>query len=659
MNAYRCWFAALVIAPCLASAQPEEGPTEFEAVVVTGTRSERERNHLPAAVTVITREAIERSGARHLVEALRTAGGLQVSDLYGDGSRSTVDLRGFGDSAHSTTLILVDGRRLNNPDIAAPDLASVALKDVERIEIIYGSGGTLYGDQAVGGVINIITRAPQAFGAFAEAQGGSDDGRGVRAGLDQRWSAGSLRLSGEARAGDNYREHNALDYRNLLARASYDLGSGRVELEAGSVSENLETPGPLFAGELAQDRRQSTANFRDDFSDTDTSFVRLRWRQPLAGSWALDTDLTQRSSDGDFRLSFASGFSSAGTQDRRMLSLAPRLIGAFGLLGREALVTVGADALLADYRLNSDAFGRQTNDQTQRDLYAQVVLPLPGEFEATLGARLSRVENEPRDAFNFTQAHRFHDTQPAAEAGLAWQPQPDLRLFLRYDRNFRFAKIDEITNACAAPNSMAIDTQTGASYEAGAESSAGLLRMRLSAYRQDLDDEIAFDPTACSGFGANINLDRTRRDGYGADVALALPAGLQLDAAAHHVEADIRGGGLTGKDVPLVAHNTGTFGLSVRLPSGLRARLEAQAVDDRPLAGDFDNSFDRLPGFAVANAVLGASFGGLELGLRVNNLFDRRYVEYGATGFDATFARVESFFPSPERNFRLNAGYRW
>ena len=150
-------FGALIAAA--AQPAPVYPATEIPAVVVSAARTQQSVLTTPASITVITREQIEASRARHIHEVLRSQGGVQIRDLYGDGSRATVDMRGFGETAGSNTLILVDGRRLNNPDIATPDLNSIALEDVERIEIVQGSAGVLFGDQAVGGVINADRRS--------------------------------------------------------------------------------------------------------------------------------------------------------------------------------------------------------------------------------------------------------------------------------------------------------------------------------------------------------------------------------------------------------------------------------------------------------------------------------------------------------------------
>ena len=151
MNKFISIGAAVVTAGISLPAFSEVAETQIPPVIVSAARTEQSTLTTPASITVITRKQIDDSGARHIVEVLRGQGGVQINDLYGDGSRASVDMRGFGDAAGSNTLVLVDGRRLNNPDIGSPDLNSIALEDVERIEIVQGSAGVLFGDQAVGG----------------------------------------------------------------------------------------------------------------------------------------------------------------------------------------------------------------------------------------------------------------------------------------------------------------------------------------------------------------------------------------------------------------------------------------------------------------------------------------------------------------------------
>ncbi|MEW8628115.1 MAG: TonB-dependent receptor plug domain-containing protein, partial [Candidatus Thiodiazotropha sp.] len=162
------WVAPLLLTPIYSASS--QADTELVPLMVSATRSEQVTPLIPASIRVIDRQQIERSAANNLLQLLNGQSGIQISSLVGDGSQAVVDMRGFGPTAGSNTLILVDGRRLNNSgDQAAPDLSSIDLRRVERIEIVQGSAGTLFGNQAVGGMINIITRVPEKLSGQVSA----------------------------------------------------------------------------------------------------------------------------------------------------------------------------------------------------------------------------------------------------------------------------------------------------------------------------------------------------------------------------------------------------------------------------------------------------------------------------------------------------------
>ena len=139
----------------------QEKEVTLEEVVVTATRDAEEIRKIPANVTVITKEEIEQTHARTVVDVLRDKVDVVVTDFYGNGKSSAVDIRGFGETGPLNTLVLVDGRRVNEIDLSGVDWSQIPLDQVERIEIVRGAGSVLYGDNAVGGVINIITKKPE------------------------------------------------------------------------------------------------------------------------------------------------------------------------------------------------------------------------------------------------------------------------------------------------------------------------------------------------------------------------------------------------------------------------------------------------------------------------------------------------------------------
>ncbi len=129
-------------------------------VVVTATRFSDTAADKPINVSVISAEDISNSTAQTVPELLSTAAGIHVRDLVGNNSSATVDLRGFGAGGGQNTLILLDGRVLTDVDLAGVQWSSIPLANIERIEILRGSGAVLYGGGTTGGVINIITRSP-------------------------------------------------------------------------------------------------------------------------------------------------------------------------------------------------------------------------------------------------------------------------------------------------------------------------------------------------------------------------------------------------------------------------------------------------------------------------------------------------------------------
>ncbi|MFO0949274.1 MAG: TonB-dependent receptor [Planctomycetota bacterium] len=132
-------------------------PPVFDTEVTTVARTPTRVTRTPAAVYVITQEDIRRSGVRSLPDALRMAPGVQVAQI--DTNTFAISIRGFNDQYSNKLLVLIDGRSIYTPTFSGVywDLRDVLLEDVERIEVIRGPGSTIWGSNAVNGIINIIT----------------------------------------------------------------------------------------------------------------------------------------------------------------------------------------------------------------------------------------------------------------------------------------------------------------------------------------------------------------------------------------------------------------------------------------------------------------------------------------------------------------------
>jgi iron complex outermembrane receptor protein len=654
-------FPVCLFAVSAAVTQPVGAVTEIPAVVVSAARTEQSVLTTPASITVITREQIETSGARHINELLRGRGGVQINDLYGDGSRASVGMRGFGETAASNTLVLVDGRRLNNPDIAAQDMNSLALDDVERIEIVQGSAGVLFGDQAVGGIVNVITRKPGIPRHSLKLSAGSYNTVKMHGMTSQALENGiNYRLSLDAHETDNYRDHNEATYLNGFGKLGYDYSSGAVFGELQYINDELNTPGTLFDDEVDADRRQVNPNFANDFADAKTAVARIGLVQQLSDNWSVEGELTGRDTNGDFRLSsvFAPE-TEVGTQDRWVVEFTPRLIGFVPSL-HNTMLTLGADAIASDYQLSS-RFGDQLNDQSQRSLYAQAVIPATAVLDLTLGLRYAEVENDLRDTGTFAlfpAGLSIDDDVTVGTFGLAIKANDNWRVLFRADQNYRFAKVDEYLQPVFTPTftPVILQTQQGLSVETGVEWASGRNTAKLLVYQLDLENEIAYDPVNF----ANINLEETRRKGVITSGRWQQSQRIGFSASYTFTDADVLSGPFENSEIPFVARHSALLSTDYSMTDGWQLYAELFALSDRVFSGDFANVLGRLPGYGVINVKAEYSLRDFVFTGRVNNLFNKQYSDVGQLSYDPnTFAAREAFFPSPEINFILTAAWQF
>ena len=231
---------------------PEEpaAAVQFDPVVVTGTRTEQQLSESPVPVIVIGRPQIQRSGARDVAELLQREGGVHVGQLAGRGS--SVEIQGLS-SEH--VLVLVDGRRVNGRINGAVDLARLRVASIERIEIVRGPSSALYGADALGGVINIITRRDLGQGQWrVRGDGNGHADASVRAGHElAAWavqaSAGYSHQTAydldAGRPGEDGQDSDAL---YAMATAERDLSSGPWRALAFDWSWSLDDSERLEAG---------------------------------------------------------------------------------------------------------------------------------------------------------------------------------------------------------------------------------------------------------------------------------------------------------------------------------------------------------------------------------------------------------------------------
>lgn len=222
--------------------------------VTTASKEPEKMQRTTAAIYVLTQEDIRRSGATSIPEVLRLVPGVEVAQI--DSSTWSIGIRGFGSGFSKSVLVVIDGRNVYTPLFAGVNwrLQNVMLEDVERIEVIRGPGGTIWGTNAVNGVINIITKNSKDTGGGLVSTGAGSVEQGTGAfryggGLPQNLS---YRVYGMAfgRRPELHTDHDNFD--------DWQFGQGGFRMDwANQGSNSFTVQGDLYMGRLGE--RQNIA----------------------------------------------------------------------------------------------------------------------------------------------------------------------------------------------------------------------------------------------------------------------------------------------------------------------------------------------------------------------------------------------------------------
>jgi iron complex outermembrane receptor protein len=665
----------VLLSPGLAAAAQDPSPpppvVEAPEVTITATRTEENVLDVPGNVTVIDREAIERSGALNVPELLRREAGLFVTNTTSNpGNGFVVEARGFqsggGNGCH--TLVLVDGRRINQPDTSCPDWSFVSLDEVERIEVIRGPVSAAYGDNGSGGVIHIITRHGRAEGglhATARGRTGSYDTDGGSLLLEGGGDLVSATAFIENDTTDAYRDRADFERRANELGLRFALGErGALELKGGYTSVDRQQPGDLSKAEWKDDPRQAEPGTGQNFDALRERFLQARLElRPLEGVvlelLPYHQRLSQRTELDDPTFTFDTD------NDIDTLGLNSQVSWTGTLLDRQNQLLVGSDLLQEDVDADSffddGMFPFTSEDRTRRRVMGFFVndeLWLRDDVQLSFGVRRDRSEAEGEDEIADTDFDETHDVW-SPRAAVTWRVADSASLYASYARGFRFPnRVEAFGFFGFAPG---LEPEKSDNYELGAKLRRERLSMNLALYHMNVSDEIFFDPIAINpvtGFpGLNVNIDRVRHRGFELSASWRPCEWLELHGGYTFDDVEIRqhraSPGIEGNALPISPRHRGNAGLLLTLPFGFEAGVSGYFVGSRRLANDVENDDQKLPRFATYDARLGWSRDlseHLRFGVDVTgyNLGNRSYAEWGGVPL---FGGEIGFFPSPDRHY--------
>ena len=248
----------------------EDASVQLKEVVVTATKTEKEPQDLTQTVTVITASDIQKSGATTAAEVIERTAGSDVKNYGSTGSLSSINLRGAN---AEQVLVLLDGRRLNSASAGGFDMADLAvpLEQIDRIEIVRGPSSALYGADAVGGVVNIITKKPSGALTTAIGEAGSHGFESYMLSNSNKLDKLYYTLSAGKEKYDGFRANSDLDQWTAGAKVGYDLSpDSNLEFATDYLAKEIGVPGSLdFPSPLARQWDRTTGSsltYRTRFS---------------------------------------------------------------------------------------------------------------------------------------------------------------------------------------------------------------------------------------------------------------------------------------------------------------------------------------------------------------------------------------------------------
>ena len=258
---------------------------ELDRIIVTAKKGiGKEIRRIPANITVITSEDIESSNARSIPDLLNGEMGISVQDWLGNGKKVSIDMGGFGEVSSSNCLVLIDGRRINAVDMSNVDWSQVSLSQVERIEIIRGANSVFYGDNAVGGVINIITKKGQEKQQVkVKTLMNTPNGISTSVGLGGLVSGFTYSLNAGYGSSTGFRKNNAMEAYDIGARLSGNpLPWLSVDVSSGFHNDVTGMPGPVTAAQWRAGQ-YAEAKTPNDYTTTKDQYFRVSVGEELLG----------------------------------------------------------------------------------------------------------------------------------------------------------------------------------------------------------------------------------------------------------------------------------------------------------------------------------------------------------------------------------------
>ncbi|OHT21915.1 TonB-dependent receptor plug domain-containing protein [Edaphosphingomonas haloaromaticamans] len=625
-------FAEVQVAPVPDAATPPD--YDGGAIIVTATRAPIAIDRLASSVTVLDKAAIDRAQDIGVTELLWRTPGVTVSRNGGYGTVTSVRIRG---AEAEQTVVVIDGVKLNDPSSTSGgyNFANLLVGDAQRIEVLRGPQSILWGSQAIGGVVNVVTAMPEKdLEASFDVEAGSRDTVNARAGLGGRTGPLAWRIGGNVfttdgisaiRADQGGGERDGYSNRSLTGRAELEIADG-VSADVRGYYSRGRTEIDGFAGDTAE----------------------YGINREFVGYAGLNVALL----DGRFRNRFAFGYTDT---DRDNYDPTRQRQQTFDAAGRNRRFEYQGSFAITDTW--TALFGVENERSRFRTVSpaASLAIPVPDPVRGHAGitSLYAQLTGEvlPGLTVNGGVRHDDHKTyggKTQFAGGGAWSLPTGTVLRASYAEGFKAPTLYQLYSEYG---NTTLSPERARGWEAGIEQHlfSDALTLGATWFDRRTKDQIDFyscpfpaptdpdeidplclTPAGDARFGYYLNIARTRSRGIEATASLKLSDRLLVDGNYSWIDAENRD---TGKWLSRRPRNAANGSISYQWPFGLTTgaavRWAGKSYDD---AGNNRRLDDYTLVDLRAEYDLG---GGVRLFGRIENLFDEDYqtvYRYGTLG---------------------------
>ncbi|MBP7131681.1 MAG: TonB-dependent receptor [Aquabacterium sp.] len=603
----------LALSVCHVGAQAEDA---VAPVVVTATRMADAVQTAPVGASVITAAQIERAGVADANEAIRKLGGVAARSDLNNGREPVLDLRGHGETAGQNLVVLVDGMRVSENELASARLSAIPVAQIERIEIVRGGASVLWGEGASAGVINVILKRPQGTVRAARIAASVESFKGHDLAVDGQWGAGNWVFDAAAKRvrSAGYRDNGGYKQDVGSWGVAWQDGDWRAALRTMHEEQSARLPGYLSLAQFRSDPRQTQT------PDDHAGYRERRYLGNVSrqwGDWTLQVDAAQRQREAQAAY-LSSSWPSLSASRSEQTQLTPRVSydarhGGVGVKGM-----VGLDWQDWDYDLVS-SWSDETGKQENQAVFVHGDLSLPTATRITAGWRKERVRKQGDTGM---LVYDRKDTLHAGEFGISQALLPGWNVYGRLASSFRLPNVDENRYT---PGSAPLLPQRNHDREVGVKWAVDTYGGTLRYFTQKVDHEIAYDNLQY----ANVNLDPTRRRGVELEGRVQLRRDLQLSATWQQLTARYRSGLNAGNDMVLVSPHTATVRVAWRLDARQTLDVGVQYLASMRPGGDEANTCSRrVPSSTLLDARYAWTDKVWTVALSGTNLTDRQGYNY-------------------------------